>query len=692
VDILLATHLLCAAVYLGLALLLALHSGRRPAGVLLIAACVATGLWALCVALQRAFGARLGPATGFLEIFRLLAWVGFLAVAHRVGLREGAAPQNLRWPIVAAGALGLSLLGRELAPSAPSGALFVAGLWARLALVATGLLLAEALASQARAEGLWRVRYLCLGVGGILAYDLFLWSEALLFHRVSPTLDASRGAVSAIAAPLIAVAAARNPAWATELNVARRAVFHGAVLIAVGAYLLALAAAGTALRASGGDWGGVLQAAFVFGGFLLLATLAFSPTARSRFRLELGRYLFTHRHDYREQWQRFAEALSSPAGGASLAARVVRALADVVGGTRGGLWIREPDGFACRVDRGLPPGASGAFARERFARELDRNGDRILELVEGRQARATQSVDWLPEWLRDWRDAWLLVPLVQRGRAIGFVVLARPPGRRTLHREDEELLRTAARHAASYLAAEQTGRQLEEARRFEELSRGLAFIAHDLRNLANDLKLALANARRHIQNPEFQRDLLLSMEGSVAVMQRLLDKLAERRPSPRASFATDFAELVRSSLRGRADATPAVCLDLEGGAPILVACDSDRLVSISGHLVQNAIEAAGPEGHVTVRLRRDGAASVFEVEDDGPGMTPDFVRERLHHPFRSSKRGGLGLGLFECRELARQVGGDLAIDSAPGKGTVARLRLPLVGGAAAAPARPDVGG
>jgi signal transduction histidine kinase len=111
---------------------------------------------------------------------------------------------------------------------------------------------------------------------------------------------------------------------------------------------------------------------------------------------------------------------------------------------------------------------------------------------------------------------------------------------------------------------------------------------------------------------------------------------------------------------------------------------------MSGHLLQNAIEAAGADGHVTVRLHRDGNTSLFEVEDDGPGMTAEFVRERLRHPFRSSKSGGYGLGLYECRVLARQSGGELAIESAPGRGTVARLRLPLAPEAADA-SRPDVG-
>ncbi len=98
---------------------------------------------------------------------------------------------------------------------------------------------------------------------------------------------------------------------------------------------------------------------------------------------------------------------------------------------------------------------------------------------------------------------------------------------------------------------------------------------------------------------------------------------------------------------------------------------------MSGHLVQNAIDAAGADGHVTVTLRRAGDHALLEVKDDGPGMAPELLRERLRHPFQSSKPGGLGLGLFECRELAQELGGELAVESAPGRGTAARLRLPL---------------
>jgi putative PEP-CTERM system histidine kinase len=272
--------------------------------------------------------------------------------------------------------------------------------------------------------------------------------------------------------------------------------------------------------------------------------------------------------------------------------------------------------------------------------------------------------------------AWIVVPLV-RERLVGFVLLSRPRAQRTLPAEDAELLRIAGLHAASALLADQRARRLGEVQRFEEVSRGLAFVAHDLRNVANELTLTLANARKHIASPEFQRDLLLTMEDSVRGMQRLLDKVARRRREGAESEPIDLAQLVVATVHMRRGGDASLALEHEPSEVLPVAADPERLAAMSGHLIQNAIDAAGARGHVTVRLRRAGDAALLEVEDDGPGMAPDLLRDRLLHPFQSTKPGGFGLGLFECRETARELGGDLAVESEPGRGTVARLRLPL---------------
>jgi putative PEP-CTERM system histidine kinase len=675
-----AIDLLVGLVYGLIAALVAFHSGRQAGWVWVAAAPMATALWAVARLLEGTGGLAPGSlALAGLDVLRLLAWIALLGLALRRGLPEGAVDQRTPWLLATAAVGGLLVIGLaalEGGRADPHSARFVVDVYGRLLLATLGLMLTEALLRQARAESLWRIKYFCFGVGAILVYDLFLGSEALLFRRWDPVLEGGQGVISLIAAPFLAVAVARNPAWSVELNIARRAVLHSFVLLGVAAYMLAVAGAGLLLSRVGGDWGRLLQASFFVGALILLGALYFSTTARYVAKHRLSRYLFTYRHDYREQWQRFGEAFASESGGRNLRERALDAVAAVFESPHAGLWLREEELFRLEAARRLPNAAGDVPAAGKLAMELEAHPDRIVELAAAGEAE--RRPDSLPEWLRDWPPAWLVVPLVHRSELIGFVVLTRPWLSLTLQQEDEELLLMVASHAASYIGEERSTRALEQAKRFEELSRGMAFIAHDLRNVANDLDLMLDNARKHLHKPEFQRDLVLSMGDSVERMKGLLDRLSGSADRSSERVATDLVKLVRDAVTTRFSERPVVRMELDEEGPLFVAGGADRLTAITGHLVRNAIEAAGPDGHVTLRVCPDRGGALFEVADDGPGMAPEFLKERLQHPLPSGKRGGFGIGLYECRELARQLGGRLEVESEPGRGTKARIWLPLL--------------
>lgn len=661
--VILASWLLCGAAYSALGVLLALHSRRSAVGSALVVACALTALWAFAQPLAQA-----GPesALAVLDVLRLGSWLAFLGLAVREGGAASRPSPGAVGGVVALAATALALIAHAVSTGSPHVGVPLGLLvpYGYLALAITGLVLGEALLRRARSAGHHRTRFLALGIGGILAYEAFEWSQALLFDQLDYFLRAAEPAVSLLAVPLLALGAARNRLWATELNLARRAVIHSATLFVMGAYLLALSLAGAFVRESGGLWGPALQAVFLFAGGLGLALVWASPSARAALRFQLGGYLFTHRHDYREQWERFAKALAASDGAATRASQALRALADVTGSLWGALWIRDGDAFVLAASQGPP------------AAEIEQHAEGVFTAwVEARDGLAggLAGAPGLPAGLA-W--GWVVVPLV-REQMVGFAVLSRPRGREALHREDAELLRIAGVHAASSLLVDQHARRLAEVQRFEEVSRGLAFVAHDLRNVANELTLTLANARKHIGSPEFQRDLILTMEDSVRGMQRLLDKVARRREDMPVAEPVDLAQMVIATVRTRRGVASRLALEYEPSDVLPIAGDAERLAAMSGHLVQNALDAAGAEGQVTVRLRRAGDHAVLDVEDDGPGMRPELLRDRLRHPFQSSKPGGFGLGLFECRELARELGGELVVESTPGRGTAARLRLPL---------------
>jgi signal transduction histidine kinase len=121
-------------------------------------------------------------------------------------------------------------------------------------------------------------------------------------------------------------------------------------------------------------------------------------------------------------------------------------------------------------------------------------------------------------------------------------------------------------------------------------------------------------------------------------------------------------------------------LSFEGDAHgMQLVADEDRFAAVLSHLIDNAIEAsAGRDGHVAVRLSVQGSDAVIEVEDNGKGMEAEFVRNEMFKPFKSTKAGGYGIGAYESREFVRELGGNLDVVSAPGKGTTVRIRLPAI--------------
>jgi putative PEP-CTERM system histidine kinase len=282
----------------------------------------------------------------------------------------------------------------------------------------------------------------------------------------------------------------------------------------------------------------------------------------------------------------------------------------------------------------------------------------------------------VPEWATRPERAWLIVPLVHLEWLLGFLVLGHARAARDLNWEDYDLLKTIGRQAASYLAEHQTARALAEARQFEQFNKRFAFVLHDIKNLASQLSLITANAEKFKGNPDFVDDMVVTVRETVDKMNRLMARIHEGGREAKAHAAFEIEGVLRQTV-ARAAAKDRD-LSFEGDASgVRVVADEDRFAAVVSHLIDNAIEACPTrEGRVAVRLTAQGSDAVIEVADNGKGMDPDFVRNEMFKPFKSTKAGGYGIGAYESREFIRELGGNLDVVSAPGKGTTVRIRLP----------------
>ena len=278
-----------------------------------------------------------------------------------------------------------------------------------------------------------------------------------------------------------------------------------------------------------------------------------------------------------------------------------------------------------------------------------------------------------PQWMIDQESIWAGVPLLHQQRLVGLVLLAAPEYRRALDWEDFDLLRTAGRQAASSLAEAMGEEALANAQRFEEFNRRFAFILHDIKNLVSQLSLVARNAERHADNPEFRADMIATLQSSVGKMNELLARLA---PRSGARVQRIGAHPVRAILSSAIAATRRDRdIRLDCGADILVMADPGALEQAVGHLLQNAADASSGTP-VTVAVNDDGGSVAIAISDEGVGMDADFIRNRLFQPFASTKPGGFGIGAFEARSLITAMGGRIAVESQPGRGTTFTITLP----------------
>ena len=566
-----------------------------------------------------------------------------------------------------------------------------------LAIALFGLSLTETLYRGYRSAERWGVKFLCLATGGLFAYDVFLYAEGLLFRVLDPTLLEIRGFAQALVVPFLVINIRRSQARHFALGLSRRLVFGSTVIFGAGIYLVIMAGTAFYVRTAGEVWGSAFQAVFLFAALLLLVTLLLSGSFRAQVRTFLSHHVLADKYDYRGEWLRFSERLAAADSDESFERRVIRALADMVDSPAGALWSVGDDYLPIAAAWNISPASLSSVdigELERFFKDHDEVWE--LSGTGGLPEDASGDCALLLAALQATPEAWVLVPLLHQDRLIALLLLTKPRSPRDLEPEDGELLATAARQAAGLLAERRLARDLAEARQFERFNQQYAFVAHDLKNLVSQLSLMVKNHARFGDRPEFQEDMMETIQSAVARMENLMSRLGSASAGTQdrdgagpqenaagegeAATEVEVATLLQDIVAHYQGSAAEVALSLAPGAETArTAAGRGRLETMVRHLLQNAIEAAGTEGRVTLYLRDDGRRIVLEVRDDGPGMEPRFVEEELFKPFRTTKSGGFGIGAYQCRALAREAGGDLEAVSAPGAGTTMRLVLPAGG-------------
>ncbi|WP_162140014.1 XrtA/PEP-CTERM system histidine kinase PrsK [Sphingomonas sp. Mn802worker] len=648
---------------------------------LLLFALGSSALWAISIAGigDGEIGVRMAV------VARNLAWIATLYVLSSSQVR--GRHWRLGVYVAAAGCLGFAVMVAVSLSGPPTGQVHEAGerVWLILRLLSTigALMLLHQHVVGRDQRWSEAAAMLSAAMALIWACDLIVLAIAYAAGGWADWLTVLRGFATVLAALATVIAVHRRAERA--ISISRTATAQAFIVVGGMAYITIVVAITALLGQIAGSSARVFQAAFVVGSGTALFTFVATPWLRAWSKVMIAKHLFSHRYDYRTEWMRFTDTLGvSGEDVAPLPDRAIQAIANLTGSPAGLLLYVEGGemvaGPAWRWDEAAKSNDTAALIvyLERSGRIIDLDACRGGDAGEDERAA-------VPTGLLAREDAWAVVPLLRAETLIGAVVLARPPVARALDWEDFDLLGAAGRQAASYLAEERAQAALADTKRFDEFNRRFAFIMHDLKNLVSQTALVARNAERHADNPAFRADMIVTLQDTSQRMTALLARLSQHRMMSADALApVDLLGIAHDIAASRA-AQHAVTVT---GAPAWVLADGHGLRTLLDHLVQNAIEASA--GGQVIRLHvEDGArTATITIIDQGSGMSPDFVRDALFKPFASNKPGGFGLGAYEARQMAEQMGGSITVQSQQREGSSFRVELPLAAAAEAAGAPP----
>jgi len=652
---------------------------RESTKVVVLAAVLLSALWGWSTLLQALTQAPLlWLLTVLIDQLRYAAWFAFLLLLlHSSRPSRGLTGNgSLRiWAVLLAisGPLSLVLMVQDIgATGEPTRWL----LFSALALPVFALVLLEQVFRNATEDSRWNIKPLSLGLAGAFLFDLYLFSQAVLFNRPDEDALSIRGGVHALMMPLLLLSSSRRSDWIAKIQLSPKAAFHSATLLIAGIYLIFISGVGYYVRYFGGDWGRALQLGLVVFALIMLVILALSGTMRAKLKVFLGKHFFRYRYDYREEWLKFTRALSASNSPQELGSQVVRGLAEMVESPGGGLWLRVKGeaAFSQTARWNLAPTNEKERVDTPMCQYLA-DGGKLINLEDYRSFSRRYGSLKIPVWLQELPQAWLVVPLMVGDELTGFVVLASARTLFDVNWEVNDLLKTASKQAASYLAQMQATEALLEVRKFDAFNKMSAFVVHDLKNIVTQLSLMMKNAKRLGDNPEFQQDMLMTVENSLDRMRQLMLQLREGATPPGKAFGVNLSAIVMrvqavAKARGRT-------LELLAVETVATRGHEERLERIIGHVVQNAFDATDPSGHVWLKLERVGGQASIVVKDTGQGMTQDFIRDRLFKPFQTTKQGGMGIGAYESYQYVQELGGKIDVQSEVNHGTTVTLLLPL---------------
>ena len=524
----------------------------------------------------------------------------------------------------------------------------------------------------------YQLKFMLIGLGGIAGIAIAQASQILLLPVWNSTFGWINGVASSISLGLLGFGLGR---WrlkdlSKNIRVSHQVFYSSLTFLVVGAYFISVYLFAGFLQKTGWELREALVVLAVFVSALFLVVVKFSRQTRFEIQQFIARHFFQTKYDYREKWLEVTETFSSCRDIQEIFDRYLQWLILTFGASRISIWKRfDANGQFHQirsVNTGNPP--PPIHDSHPLLGHL-RNSDEPIFLDE-----ALIKTEGFYEFFQATQVA-VCVPIGHKnGHLIGFCSLSKDLHGRGYDHDDLDLLRVVAHHVAMLVRQFQLQEGLIASEKWEAVHKFSGFYLHDLKNLASSLSMVAQNADVYGHDPEFQISAMRTIKNTTQRIMELMNKLASHTKAPMfvngdQVMPVDLNEVVSEAIQGvnGAGCKPAFhpATDL---LPVRV--QKESISQLVLNLVLNAGQAMGNQGEIHISTALRGDCVVLEVVDTGPGMSSEQV-EHLFEPFRSTKKAGLGVGLFQCKRMVEDLNGTIRVESEIGKGTKIIITFPL---------------
>jgi putative PEP-CTERM system histidine kinase len=525
----------------------------------------------------------------------------------------------------------------------------------------------------------WRLKFVVLALVVIFGARLYVRSQAMLFSAPEIALWGVESGALLIGCVFLTLAYARTR-WAEISVYPSSAVLRSSLtILIVGGYLFIVGVLAQVVKRFGGEELFQFQALVVLLGMAGLAVLLLSDRARQKIHAFVVRHFRKAQHDSVRVWTLFSRRLASVTDQArlcSVSATLISETFDVLSVT---LWLLDEEKGQLAVGASTARQGSGTNPADTTSSAV----------TAGLRGKAT------PFDLEEVNEAWaeelrqlnssafanggnrLCVPLHAGEQSLGVIVLADRINGATYTIEELELLSCIGDQITSVLLNLRLATEVAQAKELEAFRTMSAFFVHDLKNAAASLNLMLKNLPVHFDDPAFREDALRGVSNTARRIDDMIARLsALRQARDSVRVDADLNQLVSEAL-DRVNAMPNIEVMREFQPLPRILVDREQIQSVVTNLVLNARDALGSGGRIQVRTEHRGGRAVLSVMDNGCGMSQAFVKESLFRPFQSTKKKGLGIGLFQCRAIVQAHGGGMHVETEVGKGTTFLASFPV---------------